>query len=64
VQIIVEATVLKRAVNLIAARYANKAVQYPIHQESVLQAAASYNGRAPQSQDIFMARNEALDPYP
>ncbi len=47
----------KRAVNWVAARYANKAASVdPSIRSNALQAAASYNGRAPQSQDIFMSK--------
>lgn len=44
----------KRAVNWIAARYANKAAAVdPSVKSNASQAAASYNGRAPQKTDIF-----------
>lgn len=45
----------KRAVNWVAARYANKAAAVdPSIKSNAAQAAASYNGRAPQKNDIFM----------
>ncbi|KQC31906.1 secreted protein [Nonlabens sp. YIK11] len=45
----------KRAINWVAARYANKAAAVdPSIKSNAAQAAASYNGRAPQKQDIFM----------
>jgi tetratricopeptide (TPR) repeat protein len=45
----------KRAVNWVAARYASKAAAVdPSIKSNAAQAAASYRGRAPQKQDIFM----------
>jgi len=49
----------KRAVNWIAARYANKAAAVdPSIRGNAAAAAKSYNGRAPQSTDIFMAEEK------
>ncbi|ALM21395.1 hypothetical protein JCM19294_346 [Nonlabens tegetincola] len=46
----------KRAVNWIAARYANKAASVdPTLRSTAAKAAASYNGVAPSNQDIFLA---------